>query len=153
MLAILEAYLDRLEGLHADMRQALEGLPQAALDWSPGPDMNSLGVLAAHVAGSERYWVGEVAGGDPAQRDRPAEFQSHRLEAAALIAHLDATLAHTRLTLERLTLADLDARRSAGDRGEVTVAWALFHNLRHLGLHLGHMELTRQLWAQRNENS
>ncbi|MBI1880044.1 MAG: DUF664 domain-containing protein, partial [Chloroflexi bacterium] len=86
MLPIFEAYLDRLEELHDDMRQAITGLPPAALDWSPGPEMNSLGVLATHVAGSERYWVGEVAGGNPANRDRPTEFRTHGLDEATLTA-------------------------------------------------------------------
>ncbi|MBI1881423.1 MAG: hypothetical protein HYR94_24855, partial [Chloroflexi bacterium] len=60
------------------------------------------------------------------------------------------SLAHTRATLERLTLPDLEGRRQAGDRCEVTAAWALFHNLRHVGTHLGQMQLTRQLWEQQN---
>jgi hypothetical protein len=145
---MLEAYLERLEALHADMRQVLAGLPLAALDWRPAVEMNSLAVLATHVAGSERYWVGEVAGGDPAHRDRPTEFRIYGLNEVELTARLDATLAHTRMVLEKLTLPELELRRQAGDRGEVTVAWALFHNLQHVGTHLGHMQLTRQLWEQ-----
>jgi len=148
MLPIFEAYLDRLTMLHTEMQRAIEGLPPAALDWSPGPEMNSLGVLATHLAGSERYWVGEVAGGDPANRDRPAEFQAHGLDEAALLARLTASLAHTRATLDRLTLADLEVKRPTMDRGEVTAAWSLFHNLQHVALHVGQMQLTRQLWEQ-----
>jgi uncharacterized damage-inducible protein DinB len=150
MLPILEAYLNRLEELHDDLRQALARLPQAALDWSPGPEMNSLGVLAIHVAGAERFWVGDIAGGDPAPRDRPAEFRSHGMDGIALTTLLDASLAYTAATLERLTLPDLEVRRAAGDRGEVTVAWALFHNLQHVAIHLGQMQLTRQLWEQQH---
>lgn len=148
MLPILEAYLERLEALHTDMHKTLAGLPLAALDWLPGAGMNSLAVLASHVAGSERYWVGEVAGGDPAHRDRPTEFHIYGLNEVELVARLDATLAHSRMALEKLTLRDLELRRPAGDRGEVTVAWALFHNLQHIGTHLGQMQLTRQLWEQ-----
>jgi uncharacterized damage-inducible protein DinB len=150
MLPIFEAYLDRLTMLHTEMQRTIESLPPEVLDWSPGPEMNSLGVLATHVAGSERFWVGEVAGGDPAHRDRPAEFRTHHLDEAALIARLDAALAHTRATLEKLTLPDLEVRRPGMDGDEVTVAWALFHNLQHLGTHLGQMQLTRQLWEQQN---
>lgn len=29
-----------------------------------------------------------------------------------------------------------------------TVAWRLAHALEHTALHLGHMEITRQLWEQ-----
>jgi uncharacterized damage-inducible protein DinB len=149
MLSIFEAYLKCLEVLHTDMRRIIEGLPPEALDWSPGPEMNSLVVLATHVAGSERFWVGEVAGGDPANRNRPAEFQTHGLDEVALLSRLDASLAHTRATLEKLTLPDLEVRRPGMDQDEVTVAWALFHNLQHIGTHLGQMQLTRQLWDLR----
>jgi uncharacterized damage-inducible protein DinB len=148
MLSIFEAYRERLETIHADIGQAVGGLSPEALDWSPGPEMNSLAVLATHMAGSERYWVGEVAGGDPAHRDRPSEFQTQSQTEAALVARLDASLAHTRAVLERLTLPDLEVKRPAVDRGDVSVAWALFHNLQHLGIHLGQMQLTRQLWEQ-----
>lgn len=148
MLPILKAYLECLEALHADMRKVLAGLPLTALDWLPGAEMNSLAVLATHVAGSERYWVGEVAGSDPAHRDRPTEFHIYGLNEVELTARLDATLAHSRMVLEKLTMSDLELRRTAGDRGEVTVAWALFHNLQHVGTHLGQMQLTRQLWEQ-----
>lgn len=149
MLPIFEAYLKCLEVLHTDMQRVIAGLPLAALDWSPGPEMNSLVVLATHVAGSERFWVGEVAGGDPANRNRSAEFQTHGLDEVALLSRLDASLAHTCATLEKLTLPDLEMRRPGMDRDEVTAAWALFHNLQHIGTHLGQMQLTRQLWDLR----
>ena len=46
---------DRLEELHRDMHQTLDQLPPEALDWNPGPEMNSLAVLASYTAGAERY--------------------------------------------------------------------------------------------------
>lgn len=153
MLPILVAYLKCLETLHVDMQRLLEGLPLAALDWSPGPEMNTLGVLAVHVAGSERYWIGEVAGGDPANRDRPAEFRSRGLDGATLTGRLAASLVHSRATLEKLSLPELEAQRTLADGHGVTVAWALFHNLEHLALHVGQIQLTRQLWEQENKST
>ena len=148
MLPIFEAYLKCLEVLHTDMQRVIAGLPLVALDWSPGPEMNSLAVLATHVAGSERYWVGEVVGQDPANRDRSAEFRAHGLDEATLIARLIASLTHSRATLERLSLSELEVPHTLTDGREVTVAWALFHNLQHVALHVGQIQLTRQLWEQ-----
>lgn len=150
MLPVLIDYLDRLQALHADMHHALDGLSQAALDWSPGPDMNSLAVLAVHSAGAERYWIGDVAGRDPSERDRAAEFHTRGLDAAALTARLDATFAHSRTVLEGLTSSELEALRpSSRDGRGVTVAWALAHALEHTAVHVGHMQIVRQLWDQR----
>ncbi|MGH8629266.1 MAG: DinB family protein [Burkholderiales bacterium] len=147
---MLVDYLDRLQALHADMHRALDGLSQDALDWSPGPDMNSLAVLAVHTVGAQRYWIGDVAGRDPLGRDRAAEFRAGGLDATALIARLDAALAHSRTMLEGLTLSELEALRPASGYGrEVTVAWALAHALAHTAVHVGHMQIVRQLWDQR----
>lgn len=150
MIELFAAYLERLEALHNDLNRAIADLPVDALNWSPGLEMNSLAVLAAHTAGAERYWIGDVVAGDDSQRNRAAEFRTQAASAAALIDRLDAALAHSRSVLERLTLADLDQQRLASRDGrEVTVAWALAHALEHTATHLGHMQLMRQLWEQR----
>jgi len=147
-----EEYLERLEALHAAAGRSIEGLPQAALDWAPGPDMNSLCVLVVHLACAERYWIGDVVGRDPSGRDRDAEFRAQGLDAAALKERLADALAHARGVLEALTLADLAALRvSPRDGRTYTVAWALAHALTHTALHVGHMEVTRQLWEQRGD--
>jgi len=150
MLPILADYLNRLESLHADMRRTLEGLPQEALDWSPGPDINSIAVLAAHAAGALRYWIGDVAGQAPSDRDRPAEFRMKDVAAAELIARLDAALDHSHGVLERLALADLEAKRiSPRDGKEYGTVWALAHALEHTAVHLGQMHITRHWWELR----
>lgn len=152
MLPILEDYWERLQALHEGIESAIEVLPLAALDWVPGPDMNSLGVLVTHVAGAERYWIGDVAGHDPSGRDRAAEFRTQGADAAALKTRLAETLAHSRAVLEKLTLPDLEARCvSPRDGRRFTVAWSLAHALEHTALHLGHIQLTRQLWHQRQQ--
>jgi len=150
MRSILEAYLERIQALHADMERAIEGLPQAALDWVPGPDVNSLCVLVVHAAGAERYWIGDVVGRDPSGRDRAAEFRARGLNEAVLKRCLDATLDHSRGVLEGLTAQDLEELRvSPRDGRRFTVAWSLAHALEHTAIHLGHMQIVRQLWDQR----
>ena len=152
MLAILEVYLERLQALHVEIAPAIEGLPQAALDWVPGPDMNSLCALVVHTTGAQRYWIGDVVGRAPSGRDRAAEFRAHGLGGAALSKRLDETLAHSRGVLEAVTLQDLeDLRVSPRDGREFTVAWCLAHALEHTAIHLGHVQIVRQLWDQRRQ--
>ena len=150
MLTTFKEYAKLLENLHTGIRQTLVDLPPEALDWKAGPGMNSLGVLAAHTAGAERYWIGTVAGGDLLARNRDAEFETGGVGVDMLQAWLDEALAHSKLTLAQLTPLHLDEIRIAPrDEREVTVAWALLHALEHTALHLGHMQLTRQLWDNR----
>jgi len=112
--------------------------------------MNSLGVLVVHVAGAERYWIGDVVAHEPSGRDRAGEFRAQGLGAEALQQRLMDSLAYIRGLLEGLTLQDLaDVRASPRDGRPFTVGWALAHTLEHTAVHTGHIGLTRQLWEQR----
>lgn len=146
-------FYDRLHDLHKHIAAALDGLSQAGVDWVPGPATNSIGVLAAHVAGSERYWIGEIAGGHAAERNRDAEFQTHGTSSEVLRQRLDQSLEHARGVLEGLTLTDLEAARiSPRHNRTYTVGWALAHALEHTATHVGHIQITRQLWDQQAQH-
>ncbi len=143
-------YLERLKILDRDFIAAFDDLPAEALDWVPGADMNSFVVLVVHTTGSARFWIGDAALGDPSNRNRAAEFQAKGLSHDELKAHFAALEAYTQTALERLALADLAATGATSFDGEaVTKGWALLHALEHTGLHLGHAQITRQLWEQR----
>jgi uncharacterized damage-inducible protein DinB len=144
-------YLQRLEYLQRGFHQEVEGLPAEAMDWVPGPDMNSVAVLLAHTTGSLRYWIGDIALGDPSGRVREREFQTRGSSSAEMLRHLDDVIDYAREGLPRLSLADLDTVRTPDPQMEgrpVTCGWALLHALEHGSLHLGHIEITCQLWRQ-----
>jgi uncharacterized damage-inducible protein DinB len=150
MLPFYEAFLDRIKELHRDTEKCFSGLPPEGLDWVPGQDMNSLAVLVTHVAGAERYWICDVAGQNPFNRDRDAEFRASGVDEVALKQHLDDALADIEKTLEALTLEDLQAERvSRRNQRTFTVGWSILHAMEHTALHLGHMQMIRQLWDQR----
>jgi hypothetical protein len=88
-----------------------------------------------------------VVGGEPATRDRPAEFASQVDGPKPLLQLLDAVGVETRDVFTRLTPADLDGSRSVRTR-PVTVRWGILHVIDHTALHLGHMQITYQLWMQ-----
>ena len=143
-------YLDFLQRRHDDIKRTIEGLPQAALDWVPGSDMNSFCVIAVHLAGSERFWIGDVVAREPSDRDRESEFRAQEVDFAELAERLDDSLAYVRQVLEGLKLEDLGTTCvSPQDGREFTTGWVLLHVLEHAAVHLGHVQLTRQLWEQR----
>ena len=145
MQPFFEDYLQNLQDLHTDILNAFKDLAVAALDWSPTTDINSINVLVVHTVGAERFWIGEVVGGDPANRDREAEFQVHGLETETLVQRLNEGFAYIHSTLENLTIDDLNALRSLPKR-ERSVSWILGHVLKHTATHLGHIQLMRQVW-------
>jgi len=149
MHELFEAYYERLQSLHKGIAHTIDGLSTEALDWIPEPGMNSLAVLLVHLTGAERYWIGDVAGQDPSGRVRSTEFEVRDWNANDLQERLDQTLAHSLGVLNKLTLDDLDKPRQSPRDGEIySVAWALAHALEHTALHLGHMQIGRELWDQ-----
>jgi uncharacterized damage-inducible protein DinB len=145
MQPFFEDYLLNLQELHKDIIDALQGLPLTALEWSPTADMNSIDVLVIHTVGAQRFLIGEVVGGDPANRDREAEFKVHGLDAEALTTRLNQSFEYIRSVLDRLTVDELAALRDFRG-GERRVAWILDHALKHTAIHLGHVQLMRQVW-------
>jgi len=140
-------YLNRLESLHEGAKAAIAGLPAAALDWVPGPEMNSFNVLVVHLVSSERFWVGDMAGHEAVGRNRAQEFLVHGLTEAELVQRLDEAIAHSQQVLAKLLLTDLDKFRVSSANGEsYRVSWSLLHNLEHVALHVGHMQVMRQMW-------
>jgi uncharacterized damage-inducible protein DinB len=145
-----EALLDRFDELHRAVDETLAELPPEALDWVPGPDMNSVSVLIVHMTGAEHYWVGDVIHGDLSFRDRNAEFRTKGMDAAALRLCLTDLAAYERSTFETMGLDDLEQERIAPRDGRAfTVAWALNHALEHTAVHVGHIQILKQQWLQR----
>jgi DinB superfamily len=146
-------YLERLEDLQHRLHQAVRDLPDEAMDWSPGPamnpKMNTVAVLLAHITGVLHEGI-DLALNNPPSRVRAQEFQTHGVPGDELLRRLDAVIDYARVALPRLGLADLGHLRQDED-GPVTCGWVLLHALEHTYLHLGHLQLTCQLWRQQEQ--
>lgn len=167
MLPELDNYLQRIEDLRGQVSDLIADLPAEALNWRPIPPnvpapsallgtgaggteegedaTNSLAVLAAHIAGAEHFWISEVIGGRPPTRDRDAEFLTEVKDGSQLARLLERTGLETREVLTTLTETDLGTLREAWGR-QLPVRWGILHIIDHTALHLGHMQLTYQLW-------
>jgi uncharacterized damage-inducible protein DinB len=150
MQPYFEDYMLNLQELHDEILNVLKDLPPSALDWSPAADMNSINVLVTHTVGAQRFLIGEAVAGDPANRDREAEFKVRGLDAGTLAQRLTNSLAYLRSVLEGLTVDDLGAMRDFRGR-ERSVAWILGHALKHTATHMGHIQLMRQVWENYSE--
>ena len=153
MQTFFSDYMDLLDDCHNGILQTLAGLPPAALDWIPGTEMNSITVLVFHVTGSVRFWIGDVAAQEPSHRDRDAEFRASEVGMDVLKKRLEDNLEYARTALDKMSLQDLEIVRVLPDGREHTVAWALLHALEHATEHLGQIQLTRQLWEQKDGNA
>ncbi len=151
-------------GAHYDMVLAgivrgalaeLEGLPEETLNRPvPLEEANSLFALATHLLGSTEFWVLQAGAGRDVHRDRDAEFHAGGAY-ADLAARADRLVAALHDVLPGLDGAALD-RPGHGDRRPsmlpanqpVTVRDCLLHAIEHSGLHLGQIQITRQLLVE-----
>ncbi len=128
----------------------VEGVGDTLFQWSPGPEFNSIAILLRHLAGSERWWIGEAIGEIPSHRVRQSEFVHDQPSRGDVLRAVDEARALTRKVLAPLTMQDLRAQTPPA----VTVGkpprrptrlWALLHYLEHLGYHRGQVLLLLKL--------
>lgn len=144
-------YLDQLGKNLAEFHKLLHDLPAEALDWAPSAEINSIAVLAAHLAGSNKYWLGDVLGSRESRRVREAEFGTRGVDAVELATRLEATVAEITPIVSALSFDDLAKNRFSPSHGrEYSVAWVLNHALEHTALHVGHAQVTGQIWMLNN---
>ena len=150
MIGEIQEYFNMINDLRDQVKQQLEGLSREALDWRPTSSAgelatNSMAVIAAHVAGSEPFWMKEIVGGQPIHRDRASEFVIQGVDVSELTERLDAGGRITTEIFSSLKADALEENRTWKDQ-PVSVRWCILHVIDHMAQHLGHMQLTRQLW-------
>jgi len=131
----------------------LDGLNEAQLNWRPPvAGANSAYAIAAHTLGNARAWVLGIACGQPIGRDRPAEFRASGRDAAALAGDATTLSREIDAALSALAPPELDRRLvpsavlwGEGEPSEISVRDALVHVVEHAALHLGQLQITRDL--------
>lgn len=154
----LDDQLRRLEG-------ALAGLSAEALEWQAAPGMNAIGMLVAHLALVEVWWIRLAPAGashwseaDGEFRDLlgigtpddgidvngitafPAALRGWTVEQHVALLHRARAIVHAELV--RWTDADL-TKVVTGKRGSVSYRWILYHVLEHFAGHFGQVLLVR----------
>lgn len=148
----LRTYSEYIRKQIASIQAVLAELTPEQLNWKPPlPGSNSLYAIATHVLGNARAWVLGIACGQPLRRDRPAEFAS-----AGTFADIEAASRELSAEIES-ALAAMDAaeleRRAVpsqelwgeGEPHDITVREALAHVFEHAAIHLGHIQMTRDI--------
>jgi uncharacterized damage-inducible protein DinB len=144
MHAEAQAVWDQLERVHSEIFKWSDGLTDDQLNWKPpAKDGNAIGNLMSHIFGVEMFSIVERIGGQPVNRDRPAEF-ANRVTRDWLSQRRAEVERRVRDTLDKLTPADF-ARKVATPTGENTVGKFLLYVVSHVSGHMGQVILTRKL--------
>jgi hypothetical protein len=145
MDAEIEGYRRQIQSLLDRVCACLEGLSAAQLNWRPPMHgANSAYVIAAHIAC-----------GRPIERDRPAEFEASGPDAAGLRAQAQRLSDDIDAALAALAPSALDQRLlpakslwGEGEPREISVRQALLEVVEHASIHLGQLQITRDLALQ-----
>ncbi|MCX2728153.1 DinB family protein [Thermomicrobium sp. 4228-Ro] len=147
LTAVRAAVESTLREQHDVLRDLVRGLAPAVLNWSPGPEMNSIAVLVGHLLDSERYLVAASLG-ETVERDRERWFRYEAPSDTALLDLIDQVERETLERLERLTDETLVQEFSPPNdrlgRRFTGIRW-LLHAIQHNREHIGQALLTRQL--------
>jgi hypothetical protein len=148
MDSTVSSVIDLYRGIHRQLRDIVQDMDSEELNWSPGPELNSVVVIVTHTLGSELdtlLFVRNLSG----DRDRDAEFQAQATNASELIEAIDRADALLAEHGEQITEDDLASTRTRPGRDpQIGVHW-LINNYGHAREHLGHLHMTRQLYQQR----
>ena len=140
-----------------ELRAAVEGVPAEALNWRPaGEETNSIAVLATHALHSTRLWLSVAVGTPLPERDRGSEFRATEDDPEALLQLIDEKSGECLELLRGAGNVEWSVLRKTDihpdhELHEVTAGFALLQALQHLGQHIAHCSLTRQLWENRVE--
>ena len=146
---------------YRDLEQLLADLPNEALLWRPcetSPwqgESNTLGKIVAHAISSAvyllrraEYSMGRIEWSEVDGDEGRDEFGPANHEIAYLRARVKRTQEYVHNFLASVTSEELGASRPHPKRPVTFVArQETMHALDHLALHIGHGQLTRQLWA------
>ena len=140
----------------AELRKAVEGLPEEAVNWEPaGDDTNSIAVLTIHNLHSTRSWISIAVGAPLPDRDRDLEFDARAENAAELLSLIDDVGSQILALLDVAGDIDWAENRRTHLRPDpelpnyVPAAYGIMHAVEHFSQHVGHVTLTRQLWDAR----
>ncbi len=132
-----------LSARHRDYTKALDGLDERGLNWRPGTETNAIFEILTHALDEERRVITAISG-TMVPPDHHFNVRGTPAQAAARIQQADADVA---ANLAGLNTADL-GREVSPDGRPLTVVLALSVAFGHTAEHMGHIQLTRQLWDQ-----
>lgn len=136
------------------VRDIVKAMDGPGLNWRPlERDANSVAVIVTHLCGSEAFWFRQVLGGVNVGRNREAEFRARADRAQELLELIDGAEAQSAPVLEALTERDMGRVHDPGPDfphlSPHSTREVLLRVITHTHTHLGHLEMTRQLWEAR----
>ena len=150
----LRVHASYIRRIAADAVATLQGLTAGQLNWKTGEDgSNTMFAIATHMVAMGEYWVLCLVGGADVVRDRQAEFHAVG-SAAEIVLRLQnwsqaCDVICTGLgseVLAEIARVPVEYLQSGGfGSGALSKRECLVHVVEHSALHLGQLQILRQL--------
>jgi uncharacterized damage-inducible protein DinB len=160
------SFMAQLEELSARLARDARGLTVRELEWQPGPGMNSIGMLLAHLAIVEVWWFGGPGQGkasvdferilgigiDDDGMPCPPRGKHPKTLAGRPLSYYTKLLSKARRYVKgvarTMTLRDLERPRrrtwkSQKAKHHYNDRWVIYHVLEHYGGHYGQILLLK----------
>jgi hypothetical protein len=133
--AVAVAFAEELDSALGRIRHCVDQLTDEQVWWRPREDMNSVGNLLLHLAGNLKQYLVSGVGGEPDDRDRPAEFAARGLvPKAELLGRLTSVVERGKAAI-RAASADELCRARTVQGNEITGLQAIVRSVAHLRGH------------------
>ena len=148
----IQGYLTEFGILRQGIQNAIQGLNDEGANWHPlQKGTNSIYAILTHLMGADDFWVHDIILGEEKQRDREAEFRAAG-NLRELLTRWESAWSEIESILTKLSHEQLSDLRSfiswTGYKESKTTRWIILHLISHYATHLGHIQLTCQLWEQ-----
>lgn len=146
----IQEYFDALVKAIERILTASNGLGAEGMNWEPIPgETSSLAVLGAHILGNIEQGILSTMAGHPDYRDRDAEFATQLDSNEELWEKWRTLKTRIQAAMGAMSPDDLDQKYDHPRRGTGSGRWLLLFTINHANEHVGHAELTRQLYDNR----
>ena len=147
MIPEVRGCLDSMDAVRGSIGQIIQGLDAQELNWNPLPgEANSLYAIVSHLCSWEQSVMHQRLVGSAVESNTEDALSATGNDPQVLLARLEEVGKATRELLELLTEADLDKVPNSEVRRPRSVRDWIYLHQRHLALHLGHMEITKQFY-------
>lgn len=168
-------FVAQLDDLVRVLEADLAGVSQAELEWQPAPGMNTIGMLLAHLAIVEVYWIQAAIEGRttfdiasvigirmpddgipcPPRGGHPKTLAGKTLRWYR--NRIAGARKHLKSKLEPITSAGLNRRIETagwnGGRRILNLRWVLYHLVEHFAAHQGQINMLRHQYRDRSPGS
>ena len=145
MVSVVQGMLDEQAERYSTV---VQGMPDEALTWRPGDETtNSVAQLVRHATAVQNVLLGRAIDDVP-EYDHAYSLRNDPATKEELLSLIAAAKVQKDDQLARVDAMDMSEMVET-PRGPVLRARYVIHTADHCQEHLGHAELTKQLWEQR----